>query len=563
MPATHRTSSRASCCPSTADSLRFGSSQPIRWREVSSLQLINVNVDVDNRVCFCEAHHIEAKECVVMNSPIMRVDNALADLGAGRPVVLVGSAPESDSYLLLAAEKTTVATMSFLIRYGSGLVCAALPGDECDRLGLVAMVGADSGCTATEYTVSVDAIDGITTGISAADRARTMRELASPASEPSAFSRPGHVVPTRARAMGVFGIQGPSEAAVDLARCAGLRPAGAFAALVSPVDSTRIATIIESVAFASEHALNWVSVHDVVVYRRSVESHVRVAEPVLRDGPYGSHQTITAHSDVTGIGYVVFRFGAPGPQAALVSLEQGPNPALYASGVDPRLDAAFRHAAESGNSVVIVRCAERGNDDDDVAADVAEILRMSNVSTLSPVGPVTQLAATLRHFGITVAADAVNPSSEPPAHGALQVVGDVVRGDQRGREMGFPTANLELDEELSGSVGKAVVDGVWAGRAALPDGRTVVAAISVGRRSTFYGRSGIRLLEAHLLDFEGDLYGLTLTVHLDQWIRPQTAFSSKEELVAAVAEDIAKTRVFAEGSRVRRSAHGREPHCGP
>jgi 3,4-dihydroxy 2-butanone 4-phosphate synthase/GTP cyclohydrolase II len=124
-----------------------------------------------------------------------------------------------------------------------------------------------------------------------------------------------------------------------------------------------------------------------------------------------------------------------------------------------------------------------------------------------------------------------------------RVVGIVVSGDQRGRELGFRTANLEMEDS------NTIADGVWAGTCTMADGSVALAAISVGRRPTFYGRSGIRLLEAHLLDFDGDLYGSTLAVQLDHWMRGQTTFSSKEELMAALAADVLRTRSLMTDSR--------------
>ncbi|WP_206438951.1 riboflavin kinase [Streptomyces scabichelini] len=117
------------------------------------------------------------------------------------------------------------------------------------------------------------------------------------------------------------------------------------------------------------------------------------------------------------------------------------------------------------------------------------------------------------------------------------IEGRVEHGDRRGRELGFPTANLVLGDE-------SVSDGVWAGLVQLPDGATYGAAVSVGRRATFYGRDGIRLLEAHLLDFSGDLYGQWLRVGLDHRIRPQRRFSEVEALVQQMHQDIADARLW-------------------
>lgn len=124
------------------------------------------------------------------------------------------------------------------------------------------------------------------------------------------------------------------------------------------------------------------------------------------------------------------------------------------------------------------------------------------------------------------------------------VCGRVVHGDQRGRTLGFPTANLELDERSAGiPCDEVLADGVWAGRCVLRDGRSIPAAISIGRRRTFYGGDGPRLLEAHLIDFAEDLYGEEIRVHLDLWIRAQTAFATKEDLVDALESDVRYARV--------------------
>lgn len=145
----------------------------------------------------------------------------------------------------------------------------------------------------------------------------------------------------------------------------------------------------------------------------------------------------------------------------------------------------------------------------------------------------------------------LTPPNEPltGVNGVPAVRGCVVRGDQRGRTLGFPTANLELEAESDRSHRSAAADGVWAGRCILSDGRSIPAAISIGRRSTFYAGSGPRLLEAHLVDFAEDLYGKDVTVLLDHWIRAQSAFSTTEDLIAALERDVEATR-----ARVQRTS---------
>jgi len=122
----------------------------------------------------------------------------------------------------------------------------------------------------------------------------------------------------------------------------------------------------------------------------------------------------------------------------------------------------------------------------------------------------------------------------------ITVRGVVEPGDQRGRELGFPTANIAMPDEV-GEVG----DGVWAGWIERADGTRLTAAVSIGRRATYYGTDGHRLLEAHVLDFQGDLYGETLTVRLGRHLRDQRAFESSEALIAALVDDVAATRSWA------------------
>lgn len=197
------------------------------------------------------------------------VGRALAEIAAGRPVVV--SAGEG-GVLAFAAEKATSSVMAFLVRHTSGLVAVALPEPDCDRLGLGPMAGADS--RDTPYTVTVDARDGVGTGISAADRAHTARLLAAAGTSAADLSRPGHVMGLRTHERGVLGRAAPAEAVVDLARLAGLRPAGVVAGIVSPRDPRRMAQQDELVEFAQAHGLTRVSAGEVAGHRRAAGPHV-------------------------------------------------------------------------------------------------------------------------------------------------------------------------------------------------------------------------------------------------------------------------------------------------
>ncbi|MFC9355059.1 3,4-dihydroxy-2-butanone-4-phosphate synthase [Rhodococcus sp. NPDC057014] len=479
-----------------------------------------------------------------MDCPTTRVQRALSDLSAGRPVVLTGTNPADDAHIVLAAEKATVETIAFMVRFGSGLICAALPGTECDRLQLTRMVGEDRDHSGIEYTVSVDAV-GPGTGISAADRARTLRMLSDGSSAADAFTRPGHVLPVRTDPAGVLSRRAAAEAAVDLASVAGLRQAGTFTALVSDDDPTCISSSVEAQRFAAAHGLGVVSIEDVVTYRRMVESHLHTQFTLVRETALGYVHCVGYRSDVTDIEYVAYSLNSsPGIATPIVRLEIEMDPAPH---LTPDIaTTALAAVAEHGYGTVIV--ARRRNGDvllTDVNADLVEVVRECGYRSPILLNFSPDARTMMWHFGMSISQSFDSAPTDPGLPSQYRadadpqstyVVGTVVRGDQRGRELGFRTANLELEDSNS------IADGVWAGRCTLPDGSVFTAAISIGKRPTFYGRSGVRLLEAHLLDFSGDLYGLTVTVQLEHWVRGQAAFASKEELIAALSADVVRTR---------------------
>src|SRR5580700_7503116 len=157
---------------------------------------------------------------------------AIERLSRGEPVVVVDDAHrENEGDLILAAEKATTESIAFVLRHTSGVLCVALPGATCDALNLPLMVSQGTDAQGTAFTVTVDARRGTTTGISAADRATTIRALASASSKADDFLRPGHVFPLRVRDGGVLKRRGHTEAASDLARLAGLSPVGALCEL--------------------------------------------------------------------------------------------------------------------------------------------------------------------------------------------------------------------------------------------------------------------------------------------------------------------------------------------
>ncbi|MER5309611.1 bifunctional 3,4-dihydroxy-2-butanone-4-phosphate synthase/GTP cyclohydrolase II [Streptomyces sp. NPDC002773] len=223
------------------------------------------------------------------------VEQAIRDIAAGRPVVVVDDEDrENEGDLVIAAEKATPEIVAFMMSECRGLICAPMEDDELERLQLPQMVEHNTESMRTAFTVSVDAspAHGVTTGISAADRATTLRMLASGAHEPSDFVRPGHVFPLRAKAGGVLVRNGHTEAAVDLARLAGLRPAGAIVEIAG--EDGVMLRLPELVPFARKHGLTIISIEDLIAYRRSAEPTVRREAEV---------QLPTAHGDFTAYGY--------------------------------------------------------------------------------------------------------------------------------------------------------------------------------------------------------------------------------------------------------------------
>ena len=288
------------------------------------------------------------------------IEAAVADIAAGRPVVVVDDEDrENEGDIIFAASKATPELMAFTIRYSSGVICAPMPGAMLDRLEIPLMTPHNKDAYRTAYTISVDARDGVSTGISAADRAHTVRVLADSATEPWELTRPGHVFPLRYREGGVLVRRGHTEAAVDLCRLAGLTPAGVLVEVVN--DDGTMKRAPELRAFADEHGLAMISIEDLVRYRRRVESHVvREAETRLP----------TSHGDFTAIGYTItvdgsehiaLVYGDPatlgdgGPVLTRVHSECLTGDVFGSSRCDcgPQLNEAMDRIVEAGRGVVV------------------------------------------------------------------------------------------------------------------------------------------------------------------------------------------------------------------
>ena len=285
------------------------------------------------------------------------VERAIEDIAAGRAVVVVDDEDrENEGDLIFAASKATPELMGFTIRHSSGVICVPMPADMLDRLEIPLMSPHNEDRLRTAYTVSVDARDGVTTGISAADRAHTARVLADSATEPWEVTRPGHVFPLRYRRGGVLVRRGHTEAAVDLARLAGLTPAGVLVEIVNDDGTMKRGQQLRD--FADEHGLAMISIDDLVSFRRRTEVLVeRVAETRLP----------TRHGDFTAYGYRIAV--DDGEHLALVHGDvSGGEPVLtrvhsecltgdvFGSNrcdCGPQLDEALQRIVEAGRGIVI------------------------------------------------------------------------------------------------------------------------------------------------------------------------------------------------------------------
>jgi 3,4-dihydroxy 2-butanone 4-phosphate synthase / GTP cyclohydrolase II len=292
------------------------------------------------------------------------IQRAIDDIAAGRPVVVVDDVDrENEGDLVLAAAKATPAQIAFMVRHTSGVVCVPMEGAELDRLKLPPMTAVNEDRKGTAYSVSVDARQGTTTGISAADRAKTIKVLVDSATEPHELTRPGHVFPLRAVPGGVLVRAGHTEAAVDLARLAGLTPAGVIAEIVN--DDGSMARLPQLRTFADTHGLALVSIADLIAWRRSSESLVeRVAETRLPTR-HGVFRAVGYRGVIDGVEHVALVRGEIGSgHDVLVRVHSecltGDVLGSLRCDCGPQLDAALRTIADSGRGIVLYMRGHEG-----------------------------------------------------------------------------------------------------------------------------------------------------------------------------------------------------------
>jgi 3,4-dihydroxy 2-butanone 4-phosphate synthase / GTP cyclohydrolase II len=224
-------------------------------------------------------------------SAFASVEEAIAEIRAGRMVVVVDSPDrENEGDLTLAADHVTPEAINFMAKEARGLICLALEESRCDELGLHPMTNHNEAPLRTAFTVSVEARSGVSTGISAADRSHTIKVAIDPGARPGDLVQPGHVFPLRARSYGVLERMGQTEAAVDLARLAGLTPAGVICEIMN--DDGTMARVPDLTTYCARHGLKMITVSDLVAYRRRTErlvERIALADMPTKYGPFAAH----------------------------------------------------------------------------------------------------------------------------------------------------------------------------------------------------------------------------------------------------------------------------------
>src|ERR1043165_4988965 len=233
------------------------------------------------------------------NSPFTDVPSAIEEIRAGRMVIIADDEDrENEGDLTLAAEKVTPEAINFMAKYGRGLICLALTEERLEHLRIGPMTAENTSQFGTAFCEAIDARDGVTTGISAYDRSRTIQVAIDPKSRPGDLARPGHVFPLRARKGGVLVRAGQTEASVDLARLAGMVPAGIICEIMNE-DGT-MSRVPDLIKFCTEHGLKMLTVAELIRYRMSHERYVRRVGEALLPTRFGEFRMVAYESEISG-----------------------------------------------------------------------------------------------------------------------------------------------------------------------------------------------------------------------------------------------------------------------
>lgn len=305
---------------------------------------------------------------------LQSVEDALRDIAAGKFIVVVDDENrENEGDLIIAADCVTPESIAFMVRYTSGVICCAMQGSDLDRLNLTQMVPNNTDPKNTAFTITCDLKHGTSTGISAADRAKTLLALADPTSLPNDFNRPGHIFPLRYREGGVLKRAGHTEASVDFARLAGCAPVGVLSEIVDDRDGS-MARLPQLRLFALQHGLVLTSIADLVMYRRMREKLVqRVGDgPARLPTRYGLFDAYAYRSVLDDVDHVALVVGADaqtptgpafdGPVLVRVHSECCTGDVFGSLRCDcgPQLDFALREIATTGRGVLVYLRGQEG-----------------------------------------------------------------------------------------------------------------------------------------------------------------------------------------------------------
>ena len=285
------------------------------------------------------------------------IEAVIADLRKGRMVIVVDDADrENEGDLIMAAERVTPAAINFMAKFGRGLICVPTTSERLKQLGVEEMVTQNRESFKTAFQVSVDAAKGITTGISAADRAHTIKVMANPTAVPEDLVQPGHVFPLRARAGGVLQRAGHTEAAVDLVRLAGCRPIGVICEILS--DDGSMARLPQLMKFSKKHKLKICTIEELIKYRRRREKLVQQIEVVSMPTDYGDFDLHLYKSTTDGQHHLALVKGdVAGKANVLVRVHSecltGDVFGSLRCDCGPQLQQAMRQVAEEGRGVIL------------------------------------------------------------------------------------------------------------------------------------------------------------------------------------------------------------------
>ena len=292
-----------------------------------------------------------------MKTKFDSIESVLADIRKGKTVIVVDDADrENEGDLICAGQHTTPAVINFMARFGRGLICVSTTGERLQQLGIDRMVQQNRESHRTDFQVSVDAAKGVSTGISAADRAKTIQIMSSPTALPDDLVQPGHIFPLRTKSGGVLQRSGHTEATVDLVRLAGLRPIGVLCEILN--DDGTMARLPQLLKFAKKHKLKICSIAALIEFRRTREKLVEPVEVVKMPTDFGDFDLHLYRSKVDGQHHVALvRGDVANKHGVLVRVHSecltGDVFGSRRCDCGPQLHTAMRQVAEAGRGVIL------------------------------------------------------------------------------------------------------------------------------------------------------------------------------------------------------------------